>query len=347
MNGLLVVDKPAGVTSFDVVRELKKGIKGVKIGHLGTLDPLATGVLPILLGEGTKLAPFLEGGTKIYEATVHLGVTTDTQDKEGERLREVKLDGYDLSPQRIESAVHKFRGSIRQLPPMYSALKQKGKPLYKLARKGVDVNRRPREVEIYELRIMGIDLPYLHLHIECSKGTYIRTLANDIGEELGCGAHLAQLRRTKSGPFSLQDALSLEEIKTLMKKRELEKRILPLSRALDFLPAIGVGKDFALRIRQGQAIALEDLACELKQDEAVVRVLLEGEGGLVAVGRVKRGERGFILRPLRVFHDGIFTKPPLCGKNRFPKNTEGSGRKVNGFGRREEEGGHRAIQVAR
>ncbi|MBW2038655.1 MAG: tRNA pseudouridine(55) synthase TruB [Deltaproteobacteria bacterium] len=346
MNGLLVVDKPEGIASYDVVRELKRGIKRVRIGYLGTLDPLATGVLPLLLGEGTKLAPFLEGGTKVYEATLHLGVTTDTQDREGERLREEDLDGCDLSSQRVEAVLQQFRGKIRQLPPMYSALKHRGKPLYKLARKGKEVEREPREVEIYELRVKDINPPYLHLHIECSKGTYIRTLAHDIGGELGCGAHLAKLCRTKSGPFSLKDALSLEEIKELMRKVELEERILPLSQALGFLPAVEVGQDWAFRVRQGQAIILDGLPLGCKENEGLVRVLLAEGGGLVAVGSLKRGEKGLLLRPLRVFHDVIFTKPSLSDRDKL-KNTDGSGRKVNGFGCREEEGGHRTIQVAR
>ncbi|UCC66942.1 MAG: tRNA pseudouridine(55) synthase TruB [Deltaproteobacteria bacterium] len=346
MNGLLVVDKPAGISSYDVVRELKKGMKRVKIGHLGTLDPLATGVLPILLGEGTKLSPFLEGGTKAYEATIQLGVTTNTQDREGKRLTEVDLGTYDLSRQAVEGAIQQFKGKIRQLPPMYSALKYRGRPLYKLARRGGEVERESREVEIYELQVKGVHLPYLHLYVECSKGTYIRTLAHDIGQELGCGAHLAELSRTRSGPFSLKDALSLTDVNELMQKEELEERIVPLSQALNFLPAVAVGEEHALRIRQGQAITLDRLPHGCKGREELVRVLLRGGGELVAVGELRRGEKGLLLRPLRVFHDVVFTKGHPCDRHER-RNTDGSGRKVNGLRCRAEKRGHRTIQVAR
>ncbi len=332
VNGILVVDKPEGITSYDVVREMKSGIKGAKIGHLGTLDPLATGVLPILLGEGTKLAPFLEGGTKVYEATIHLGVTTDTQDKEGKKLRAVDLDGYDLSHRRVEEVIQRFKGEIRQLPPMYSALKHKGRPLYKLARRGEEVRREPRKVEVYEFQVKGIDPPYVHLYIECSKGTYIRTLAHDIGQNLGCGAHLVELRRTQSGPFSLKDAFLLEDVKELMEKGELEKRILTLSQALDFFPGVEVGEDLALRIHQGQSITLDRSPLGCNGDGGLVRVLLVEDGGLVAVGRIERGKKGLLLRPLRAFHDGgIFTKGPPCGRDK-QKNSDRSGRQAHGLG---------------
>lgn len=323
VNGILVVDKPTGITSYDVVRELKRGIKGVKIGHLGTLDPLATGVLPILLGEGTKLAPFLEDGKKVYEATLHLGVTTDTQDGEGERLKEEDLGNYNLSAQRVEEMIQRFRGTIQQIPPIYSAIKHKGKPLYQFARSGGEVERGPREVEIYELRIETLNPPYLRLHVECSKGTYVRTVAHDIGEELGCGAHLVELRRTQSGPFLLKDALPLEDIKKLMEAGELEDRILPLSHAVGFLPAVEVGEELALRAHQGQALPLEGLPLEHEEDGDLVRVLWRG--GLVAVGKLIQGKRGLSLRPVRVFHDVIFTKGPPCGRDRV-QTINGPGR---------------------
>ena len=325
VNGILVVDKPKGITSYDVVRELKPGMRGVKIGYLGTLDPLATGVLPILLGEGTKLAPFLEEGMKIYEATILLGITTDTQDKEGKILQSVDIGGYDLSQQRVEGVIHSFRGKITQLPPMYSALKQGGKPLYKLARKGEEVQRVPREVEINEVQITELDPPSLHLHIECSKGTYIRTLAHDIGEQLECGAHLTALRRTRNGFFSLEDALSLADIKGLLNKGKLKERIFSLSQAMSFLPAIAVGDANALLIRNGQTISVEGLPLRSEDIGKAVRILVEGGGGLVAVGELQRGEEGIVLRPLRVFHDAIFTKGAPCGRDIGEKMTHNYG----------------------
>jgi tRNA pseudouridine55 synthase len=315
VNGILVVDKPRGITSYDVVRELKPGMRGVKIGYLGTLDPLATGVLPILLGEGTKLAPFLEEGMKAYEATILLGVTTDTQDKDGKILNVVDVGDYDLSPQRVEEVIQRFRGKIHQLPPMYSALKHGGKPLYKLARRGEEVQRAHREVEINEVQITEFDPPSLHLHIECSKGTYIRTLAHDIGEQLGCGAHLTALRRTRNGFFCLEDALPLADIKGLLNKGELQERILSLSRAMSFLPAVAVGDANALQIRNGQTISLEGFPHRSEDVGGVVRVLVNQGGGLVAVGELQRGEVGIVLRPLRVFHDAIFTKDAPCGRD--------------------------------
>ena len=322
MNGIFVVDKPAGITSYDVVRELKMVMPGTKIGYLGTLDPLATGVLPVLLGEGTKLAPFLEEGTKIYEATLILGVTTDTQDREGKVLQSMNVSDYDLSPHRVEEVIQQFKGKIMQLPPMYSALKHRGEPLYTLARRGREVQRAPREVEIYELQATAIDPSTINLYIECSKGTYIRTMAHDIGEQLGCGAHLAELRRTRSGPFSLEDALSLEDIKNCMHKGKLTEHILALSQAMDFLPAVEVGDDDAFQIRNGQTITLGGVHHRFGDDGKKVRILMEKGGGLVAVGEIQQGKEGHVLRPLRVFHDAIFTKGSPCGRDTVHNMTQ-------------------------
>jgi tRNA pseudouridine55 synthase len=322
MNGIFVVDKPSGITSYDVVRELKMVMPGTKIGYLGTLDPLATGVLPVLLGEGTKLAPFLEEGTKVYEATLILGITTDTQDREGKVLQSVDVGDYDLSPHRVEEVIQRFRGKITQLPPMYSALKHRGEPLYKLARRGREVQRAPREVEIYELQVTAIDPSSINLYIECSKGTYIRTVAHDIGEQLGCGAHLAELRRTRSGPFFLEDALSLEDIKNCMHKGKLKEQVLALSQAMDFLPAVEVGDDDAFQIRNGQTITLEGVHHRSGDDGRKVRVLMNKGRGLVAVGEIQRGKEGLLLRPLRVFHDAIFTKGPPYGRDTVHNMTQ-------------------------
>ena len=257
LNGIVVIDKPEGIASYDVVRRLKGLISGEKVGFLGTLDPLATGVLPLLLGEGTKLAPFLEAGRKVYEASLLLGVVTDTQDREGQVLHSVDLGAYDLSPSKIEEVIKRFRGRIMQRPPMFSALKLKGEPLYKLARRGEEAERSLREVEIYELRVTGIDPPLLGLYIECSKGTYIRTLGHDIGGELGCGASVAALRRTRSGPFSIDAALPLTEVELLLRQRKLKQHLIPLAQAMDFLPVMEVGETAALQISHGQGIPLK------------------------------------------------------------------------------------------
>ena len=326
MNGIVVVDKPAGITSYDVVREFKRLMPGVKIGYLGTLDPLATGVLPLLLGEGTKLAPFLEAGRKAYDATLYLGATTDTQDREGRVLTTVDLEGYDLSAQHVEKVIQCFRGRIMQRPPMYSALKRHGEPLYKLARRGEEAERALREVEIYRLQLTQIDPPILRLHIECSKGTYIRTVAHDIGEELGCGAHLAELRRIRSGPFGLEDALTVDDIEALAHKDKLHELILPLPTIMSFLPAVELKEAAALQIRNGQAVPLEGFQQRSEGDGTVVRVLAREDGGLVAIGCIQHIKGDLMLRPLRVFHDVIFTKSQPCGRDTVHKRVNQGGR---------------------
>lgn len=333
LNGIVVIDKPEGIASYDVVRRLKGLVSGVKIGFLGTLDPLATGVLPLLLGEGTKLAPFLEGGRKVYEASLHLGVVTDTQDREGQVVQAVDLGAYDLSPQRIEEVIRRFRGKIMQRPPMFSALKQRGEPLYKLARRGEEAERALREVEIYELRLTKIDPPSLGLYIECSKGTYIRTLGHDIGGALGCGAHVTVLRRTRSGPFSIEAALALAEVEALLRQRRLKQHLIPLGQAMGFLPVVEVGEAAALQISHGQVIAVEGLNQGAQQEARqggrkegeVVRVVARNSGGLVAVGTIRQEQAGVVIRPLRVFHDA-FTKRLPYGKDRVPTMVDQGGR---------------------
>jgi tRNA pseudouridine55 synthase len=313
VHGIFVVDKPAGISSYDVVRRLKQVLPRVKIGYLGTLDPLATGVLPILLGEGTKLAPFLEDGKKEYEALICLGVTTDTQDREGQVLRTVDPTEYDLTLPKIEDCLGRFRGRILQLPPMYSAHKRRGEPLYKLARKGEEVERAMQEVEISALELTGIDLPMLELHVECSKGTYIRTLAHDIGQGLGCGAFLAALRRTRSGNFTLAGSLTLDTIE----KGRIANALIPLAQAMDFLPAVEVDEAQAAHITDGQGITLPDSDRQGEAGERI-RVVARYGGRLVAVGEIARDGRELVIKPLRVFHDVLFTKNPLYGtKNNY------------------------------
>jgi tRNA pseudouridine55 synthase len=364
LDGIVVIDKPEGIASYDVVRRLKGLISGVKIGFLGTLDPLATGVLPLLLGEGTKLAPFLEAGRKVYEASLLLGVVTDTQDREGQVLHSADLGAYDLSPSKIEEVIKRFRGRIMQRPPMFSALKLKGEPLYKLARRGEEAERSLREVEIYELLVTGIDPPLLGLYIECSKGTYIRTLGHDIGGELGCGASVATLRRTRSGPFSIDAALPLTEVEVLLRQRRLKQHLIPLAQAMDFLPVMEVGETAALQISHGQDIAVtgsvpqgvrqvpsvaqqhpdnqfsiqkraghfnKNMVVGMphsgrgQKEAEVVRVVTRKGGGLVAVAEVRQGAGGLVLKPLRVFHDA-FTKSPPYGKNKDSTMVDQGGR---------------------
>ncbi len=188
IDGLLIVDKPEGITSLDVVREMKHRFGLKKAGHIGTLDPFATGVLPIVMNEGTKLVPFLEEGPKEYEVTLKLGEETTTDDWTGQVV--VKQEWKEIQPETVEPLLHTFLGKTHQIPPMFSAVKIQGIPLYRLARKGIEVERKEREVEIYKIQMEGMELPLVHFRVCCSKGTYIRTLGRDIGRKAGCGAHL-------------------------------------------------------------------------------------------------------------------------------------------------------------
>ncbi len=298
LEGVLVVNKPEGIPSYDVIRRLKPHLKGVKVGYIGILDPLARGVLPLLFGEATKLAPFLEEGRKVYDATIRLGITTNTQDRDGEPLRVVEdLAGFDLSPQRIEEVLREFEGRIKQIPPMFSAKKYKGRPLYKYARRGEEVYREPKEVEIYKLELKGVELPFVHILLECSKGTYVRTLAHDIGERLGCGGHLYALTRLRNGPFGIEEARELDEVEELARQGRLPEVVKGMAEALSFLPAVVLrGRDL-YTILHGGSVAVRDGA------EGQVR-LLDEEGGLVAVGTIERLGGELRVRPLRVFPRG-------------------------------------------
>ena len=210
INGFVVIDKPAGITSHDVVSRVRRILHIKKVGHTGTLDPFATGVLPIAVSDGTKVIPFLDEGSKTYEALLRLGVTTDTLDMTGAVLSET--DVSHITQHQFASSLSRFTGAITQIPPMYSAIKQNGQPLYKLARQGVEVERKARDVEIYSLELLSFNVPLVAVRVVCSRGTYVRTLADDIGQTLGCGAALQELRRTASGPFRIEDAMTLAEL---------------------------------------------------------------------------------------------------------------------------------------
>ena len=208
LAGVLVIDKPGGMTSHDVVMRVRRILGAKKVGHTGTLDPMATGLLPLCIGGATKIARFLEGGDKEYRATIKFGIETDTYDAEGKVVAESDTSG--VSEEMVVEALAQFRGKIQQIPPMYSAVKIGGTPLYKLARKGITVEREPKEVDISSIDVEEFTMPLLTMRIACSKGTYIRTLCHDLGSAVGCGAHLVALRRTRSGHFSLKDAITLD-----------------------------------------------------------------------------------------------------------------------------------------
>jgi tRNA pseudouridine55 synthase len=231
-DGVLLVDKPAGPTSHDVVDRVRRHFGFKKVGHCGTLDPAATGLLILVLERATKLQDRLMSDDKTYEGTMLLGVSTDSQDADGKVIAEKPVPP--LTADDIESAFAKFRGDIQQVPPMVSALKHQGTPLYKLARKGKTVEREPRLIHIYDLRSLALELPRIQFRVSCTKGTYVRTLCSDIGDALGCGAHLFDLRRTRSGKFDVKDAHTMDVI--LQRTREqLKEFIIPILKLVELV----------------------------------------------------------------------------------------------------------------
>ena len=254
MDGIVIIDKPAGKTSHDVVSEVKKIMGAKKAGHTGTLDPMATGVLPVCLNEATKLAQFLTGENKEYLATMLLGVKTDTLDTEGEITG--RSDKF-VSEEEIRAVLAKMVGKIQQVPPAYSAVKHLGQPLYKYARKGIFLETAAREIEIYSIAVEDISFPRVTFRIACSKGTYIRSICSDVGEMLGCGACLCGLRRLRSGLFSTDMAVSLENYERKEKKTELLAKMLPLTKSLPLLTGIEVEEEFANKLRDGMQPSVE------------------------------------------------------------------------------------------
>ncbi len=228
-HGVLLVDKPAGPTSHDVVDAVRRGFGIRKVGHCGTLDPLATGLLILVLGKATRLAQYLIGDDKEYRGHLVLGISTDSQDAQGEIVDRRPIDS--VTEERVAEVFARFQGDILQTPPMVSAIKKGGKPLYKLARKGKSVEREPRLVHIYELLLEGFDPPRVAFSVRCSKGTYVRTLCADIGESLGCGAHLGGLRRIRSGSFDVEEAAAFEEI-LRMDRAALAERVIPAAEVM-------------------------------------------------------------------------------------------------------------------
>ena len=249
LSGLLVVNKKTKMTSHDVVEKLRRMLDFKKIGHAGTLDPNASGILLICVGKATKIAKFLTEYDKEYEAVIKLGVTTDTYDQEG-KIIQIK-DDLNISEVEVIKAVESFQGEIWQTPPVYSAVKQKGKKLYQYARAGKQVDRKKRKVIIKDVRVLEIRLPFVKLKVSCSKGTYIRSLANDIGERLGCGAHLFSLCRTRIGPFELKDALDSEAIEEIWNEDKIEDFLISIEKVLAYIPSVVVKDGFAKRIKEG------------------------------------------------------------------------------------------------
>lgn len=258
VTGILLLDKPLGLTSNDALQRVKRIYRAAKAGHTGSLDPLATGLLPVCLGSATKFSAFLLDADKHYRVRVCLGVTTSTADAEGEILERCPVIGVDEA--RIEQVLAGYRGEIDQLPPMYSAVKHGGERLYKLARQGLEVERQPRRIQIFSLTLTAMDLPEIELEVHCSKGTYVRTLAEDIGRDLGCGGHVVGLRRTGVGPYHEGGSafVTLDQLRGLAADEgaavRLDALLLPLESALGHWPAVRLSSDAGFYLQQGQAV---------------------------------------------------------------------------------------------
>ena len=281
MDGFLVIDKAVDMTSHDVVAIIRRTLGQKKVGHTGTLDPFATGVLPLALGEGTKAIPFLDESRKEYRAVMRLGEATDTQDLTGRVIS--RNDWQQIDPAGIQAVAGQFIGTIPQLPPMFSALKRNGVPLYKLARQGVDVERKPRDVEIVSLDVERIDLPDVTFNVVCSRGTYVRTLAADIGQRLGCGAHLRELRRIRSGPFVITDAVTIAQVAEAAAGNKLEQLVVSPLAALGHLPELQLTARGEAKVGHGIVPGTDDVEVTTDQALPAGNVRLVRSGRLVAV----------------------------------------------------------------
>lgn len=251
MEGVLVVDKPGGMTSHDVINHIRRAAGTRRVGHAGTLDPLATGVLLVCVGRATRLVEYLVGQPKTYVTTVRLGQTTNTYDADGEVVQTRPVTH--LTPNIIAQALAAFRGPIQQKPPLYSAIKIDGQPLYKLARRGETVAVPPRDVTIYDLSLLALDLPDIELEVTCSSGTYVRSLAYDLGEALGCGGHVAALRRTAVGNFTIQDTVAL----ATLTQETVSNYLLPMATAVAHLPRLNLNAEETEHIQNGRPIGRE------------------------------------------------------------------------------------------
>jgi tRNA pseudouridine55 synthase len=280
VHGVLLLDKPVGLSSNDALIKAKRLLNAEKAGHTGTLDPFATGLLPLCFGEATKFAQDLLDADKTYETVVHLGVTTTTGDTEGDV---VATRPVEVSREQIDAVLPQFFGDIEQVPPMYSALKRDGKPLYEYARAGVTLEREARPVTIHLLELIDYQAPFLTLRVCCSKGTYIRVLGEDIGAALGCGAHLNALRRVQVGDLVMNNALTLDQ---LAEQQEAQRRasLAPVDALLASFPALQLNDELAKRFLHGQRLALGKENIELPQGEGRMRIYRHSDGALLGTG---------------------------------------------------------------
>ncbi len=292
IDGFVVIDKPAGITSHDVVSRVRRILGTRKVGHTGTLDPFATGVLPVAVNDGTKAIPFLDEGVKCYEALMQLGVATDTLDMTGKVLRESTFDF--VTKQQLLGVFERFTGPILQIPPMYSAIKQAGQPLYKLARMGQEVERAARPVDIHSIELLSFTLPFVSIRVTCSRGTYVRTLADDIGVMIGCGAALKELRRTASGPFLISAAHTLESLQSAVDEGRVSSFCTSPFSALEHLLDVPLADSGVAKVSFGRSPLWSDTSV---QGDAVPAgtelVRLSHNGILVAVARLAAGDESF------------------------------------------------------
>ncbi len=281
INGVLLFDKPLGVTSNGALQRVKRLYNANKAGHTGSLDPLASGLLPICMGEATKVSAFLLNADKRYHTEIRLGEKTSTGDAEGAVIQSRPVGKF--STVEVEKVLNRFRGVIEQIPPMHSAIKRQGQPLYKLAHQGIEVEREPRQVVIHSLELLELGADRMVIDVRCSKGTYIRTLADDIGEVLGCGAHVSALRRTGVGDFQVEHAVTIDRLEDILETHgmaSLDQLLLPLESALAHWPDVKLSTDAAYYLRMGQPVLVPRAPTE-----GWVR-LFEDHGRFLGVGEV-------------------------------------------------------------
>ncbi len=284
MNGVINVYKPQGITSFDVVSKIRKIAGEKKVGHTGTLDPLASGVLPVCLGKGTKFIDYLMSGEKVYNVVLKLGIATDTYDREGKIL--LQRDLNNINEDDIKKCIQSFIGEINQIPPMYSAIKINGKKLYELARQGLEVEREPRKINIYDINIKSIKLPYMDFTVRCSKGTYIRSLCYDIGEKLNCGGMMYSLERESNGVFSKETSIPLEDLND----SNINKALISIEEALKNYPKLIVREKFYKLLVNGVCVKDPSLTEEKILENILYRVY-SSDNNFIGLG--KKVDEGF------------------------------------------------------
>jgi tRNA pseudouridine55 synthase len=298
-SGIILVNKPADWTSHDVVSFIRARFNVPKAGHCGTLDPAATGLLVVVIGKFTKLSQKFSGEDKTYEGTILLGTVTDSQDLDGEVIQQ--NDWSAITPERLEEGFMNFLGDIEQVPPMVSAVKKDGKRLYALAREGIEVEREAKPITIESIKLTRIELPYADFVVKCSKGTYIRTLCSDIGKALGCGGHMAELLRTRTGAFSLENAIKLDELKALAEQEKVETVLLTMEEALEDFPVVKVSEKSQKFLYNGGKIQerfLTEKPAVLTEGEIVATY--DYENNLVGLYEMKKEESNFFIKPFKM-----------------------------------------------